>query len=87
MSISRRCVRHLIVLCLCFGLPPLANAAVSPEPFAKLPEFSGATLSPKGDRLAVQMRVDGRVRLNILSLETMKSIGGFGLHPGARGCR
>ncbi|MGH8241087.1 MAG: hypothetical protein ACREXP_29280 [Steroidobacteraceae bacterium] len=58
-----------------------AAYALAPEPFAKLPEFTGARLSPKGDRIAVTMRTQGgRVILNVLQLPELKSIGTFGMH-------
>lgn len=57
-----------------------AAAAASADTFARLPEIGGVTVSPDGDRLAVQMRVKGRTVLNILRLADMKSIGTFGMH-------
>lgn len=77
MKVSMRGVLIAATLSLC--LTSIANAAV-PEAFAKLPEFEGASLSPRGDRIALKMRVNGRVLLNILRLADMKSIGTFGLH-------
>lgn len=64
-----------VLLCLAFSAH-----AVSPEPFVKRPEFSGAKISPNGDRLAVTMRSQDRVFLNILSLPDLKTVGTFGLY-------
>lgn len=77
MNLRHRCALYVAVVTL-FLISP-SHAAVL-EAFAKLREFEGAQLSPNGDRLAVKMRVEGRVRLNILRLADMKSIGAFGLH-------
>jgi dipeptidyl aminopeptidase/acylaminoacyl peptidase len=73
-----RLIACLAIVSFCCGH---AAHAVSPEPFAKLPEFTGARVSPKGDRVAVTMRSPGgRVILNVLQLPELKSIGTFGMH-------
>jgi len=77
MNVAPRYALCVAVLGLC--LTSFARAA-APEAFAKLPEFEGVQLSPDGDRIAVTMRIQGRVMLNILRLADMKSIGTFGLH-------
>ncbi len=69
--------RSLVVTaCLCCAFPALA---LSPEPFAKLNEIRGVKVSPKGDRLAITMRANGRSLLNIVSLPDLKPIGSFGI--------
>jgi len=72
-----------LAACIAAGYLCVGHAANAPAPelFAKLPEFTGATISPKGDRIAVTMRSQGgRVILNVLQLPELKSIGTFGMH-------
>jgi len=47
--------------------------------YARSSEYYGVKTSPDGDRLATIVRVDGRLRLNIIDLATLKSLGAFGI--------
>jgi dipeptidyl aminopeptidase/acylaminoacyl peptidase len=77
VNLSHRCASIVAsLICCCISI---SDAAV-PEAFAKLPEFESVRVSPNGDRLAVTMRSQNRVILNILRLSDMKSIGTFGLY-------
>ena len=70
----------VLVAALALGSPALAQTEASPTPPPSLkslfqePVFSGATLSPKGDKVAFKVRIkDQRARLVVLDLNTQQS--------------
>src|SRR6187431_2317762 len=77
VNISALVAASVAVVSFCLSCPAFA---IPPDFFAKLPEFTGARISPKGDRVAVTMRSQGRVILNVLQMPELKSVGTFGLH-------